>query len=551
MQGISKIVPFICARCLRVRVWRADLSLRKSTRYASTATAPQQDDANGPAGAHGGEEERGALSRRLEQMSEESLESGGRSARKAVEEAGFGDDLKRQLEEKIAAASFRSENANAFAQAGLSRAAGKDTRDIAAAQPWSGTESVEDASLRMLTDAHKPLRVPPRVPGIRVPTKIDTGRSTDAPGRGVRLASARDNVSAYAVTNDPGLSEQERKKLRAQLKARFQPNARAVPATVQGLQSLANERIEDAIARGQFKNLPRGKAVERDPRADNPFLDTTEYFLNKMIQKQEIVPPWIEKQQELVATSTKFRSRLRSDWRRHVARSIASRGGTLDYQVKLANEHAYAEMIINPPKKKVEQLSTVDEQGHLSQITLAGELKTAAVVADESLETQIEVMEQTFDDHGNLKKPSQIVEVTAEEPGSAMPTPTPRQATVAPFRDAMWEQTEGSYLRKAVENLNSITRSYNLMAPELAKKPYYSLERELKACYADVAPTVAKAIHDRAMAPKIKGVQVVGHTPGGVLDRFAMDRASHVHDSRKPQYGFKEFWRDLFTSDKQ
>jgi hypothetical protein len=125
-----------------------------------------------------------------------------------------------------------------------------------------------------------------------MPTKIDTGRSAKRSGTGTRLASARDNVSAYAVTNDPSMSEEERKRLRAEMKARFQPGARSVPATLQGLASLANERIENAISRGQFKNLPRGKAVERDPRADNPFLDTTEYFLNKMIQKQEIVPPW-------------------------------------------------------------------------------------------------------------------------------------------------------------------------------------------------------------------------------------------------------------------
>ncbi|KAK5113822.1 hypothetical protein LTR62_003206 [Meristemomyces frigidus] len=514
--------------------------------YASNAPSPKQDGGDEGKDRVNEEDVRGALSRRLEQMSEESVETGGRSARKAVEEAGFGDELKRRLEEKIAGASFRSNNATAFAEAGLSSAAGKGTRDIAAAQPWTGDESVADASLRMLTDAYKPLRGPPKVPGVRLPTKIDTGRASNPVGRGVRIASARDNVSAYAVTNDPGLSEEERKKLRAQLKARFQPGARAVPATVQGLQSLANERIEDAIARGQFKNLPRGKAVERDPRADNPFLDTTEYFLNKMIQKQEIVPPWIEKQQELVSTSTKFRGRLRADWRRHVARSIAARGGPLIHQLRLAEEYAFAEFIENPPKKKVEKLNTTDEAGQLSQLTLTDELRSFPMPIDDNLESQLEIMEQTFDDHGNVKKPTESVKITLELPSIPAAPPPQRQPTVPPFRDPVWEATEGSYLRRAVDNLNSITRSYNLMAPELAKKPYFSLERELKACYADVAPTVAKVIRDRAMAPKIKGVEVVGHTPGGVLDKFAMDRAKHVYDDRKPQYGFKEFWRDLF-----
>lgn len=48
------------------------------------------------------EEERGAMSRRLAEMTEEVLEGGGRSARKAVEEAGFDEELKRKLEERIA-----------------------------------------------------------------------------------------------------------------------------------------------------------------------------------------------------------------------------------------------------------------------------------------------------------------------------------------------------------------------------------------------------------------------------------------------------------------
>jgi hypothetical protein len=70
------------------------------------------------------------------------------------------------------------------------------------------------------------------------------------------------------------LNEEEREAMRREFKERFAPAARAMPNTVTGLAALANERIEDAIARGQFKNIPRGKGVERDRRADNPFVDT-------------------------------------------------------------------------------------------------------------------------------------------------------------------------------------------------------------------------------------------------------------------------------------
>lgn len=548
MQGAKRRLIPIATRKLRAQQHGISVDGVVNRRHASQGTSPPGGGSDGKPGSGREDGDTGAFSRRLEQMTEEGLESGGRSARNAVDEAGFSEDLKKRLEEKIASASFKSENASAFSQASMPASAGRGTRDIAAAEAWTGTESVEDAALRMLTDAHKPLRAPARVPGVPAPQRVDTGRSTKRAGTGTRLASARDRSSAYAVTNDPNMSAEERERLRAELKARFQPAARTVPATIKGLASLANERIEDAIARGQFKNLPRGKMIERDYNASNPFLDTTEYFMNKMIQKQEIVPPWIEKQQELVSNATRFRGRLRADWRRHVARSIASRGGSLEQQMWLADEYAAAERIANPTKQQLEQINAVDGAGHISQITLAGELRSTNRASDQVSEEVVQIIEQTFDDDGNLKPAEQIIKISASPPSPEQSVGPPRPPSVGPFRDTHWEKTEASYLRAAVDNLNNLTRSYNLMAPDLAKKPYFSLDRELRTCFADVAPTVSKAIQERALAPKIRGVEVIGHKPGGVLDKFAMDRASHVHDERKPQYGFKEFWRDLFAS---
>ncbi|EMC98113.1 hypothetical protein BAUCODRAFT_40846, partial [Baudoinia panamericana UAMH 10762] len=542
MRGVRWSGQHICARCLRARAQFAKPRGYSKVHTASNAASPPATSEHGAGKQHN----EGALSRRLEQLSEESLESGGKSAQKAVEDAGFSDDLRRRLQEKIADASFRSDNASALAEATLPSSAGRGTRDVAAARPWTGTENVEDTALRMLTDSHKPLRSPSRVSGLPLPAKVDTGRSSKTGGRGVRLASARDRSSHYSFLKDPNLSAEERDKLRAEMKARFQPGARSVPASIKGLASLANERIEDAIARGQFKNIPRGQKIERDYNASSPFIDTTEYFMNKMIQKQEIVPPWIEKQQELVATASRFRRRLRTDWRRHVSRSIASRGGPLEQQLNLAKEYAYAEIYANPPKQQIERLNAVDDGGHLSQITLAGELRSQPTNGD-ATDLEFKMLEQKFDDDGNLRSPEQQVVVTAALPESVVHVDTQRRPAVPPFRDPQWEETERSYLKTAVDNLNSLTRSYNLMAPDLAKKPYFSLDRELKAAYADVAPTVADAIRERALAPKIRGVEVIGHTPGGVLEKFAMDRAAHVHDDRKPQYGFREFWRDLFA----
>lgn len=240
--------------------------------------------------------------------------------------------------------------------------------------------------------------------------------------------------------------------------------------------------------------------------------------MNKMIQRQDIVPPWIEKQQELVKAANVFRARLRNDWKRHAARTIASRGGSLQEQMKLAARYAEAERLENP-RKGEEVLKTVT----------IGLTTIKTVIGDGS---------------GEPVRPDMAAlnNQPAEKHDVAPEIPEP----VAPFRAPSWVAAEMSYLNLAVNNLNSITRSYNLMAPELAKKPYFSVERELRACYADVAPQLAMEIKERAIRPTKVMVEQIGHKSGGVLERFAGETAV-VHDSKKPLYGFKEFWNDLFA----
>lgn len=59
------------------------------------------------------------MSRRLAELTDESIEQGGRSAQKAVEEAGFSEELKRRLEARIADGKFKNENPAAFAQVNM------------------------------------------------------------------------------------------------------------------------------------------------------------------------------------------------------------------------------------------------------------------------------------------------------------------------------------------------------------------------------------------------------------------------------------------------
>ncbi|KAI9845991.1 MAG: hypothetical protein M1837_004397 [Sclerophora amabilis] len=469
------------------------------------------------------------MSRRLSELTEQIIDEGGTGATKSVEEAGFSEDLRRKLEERIESSKFRSDNAAAFAQAEMPTSAGRGTRDIAAAQAWTGTEEKEDAVLRMLVDTHKPLKGvrPPKTPSPRTPSNSGSQRRPQRQSPGQRLANARDRSSTYTLSKDLTLSEKEREQMKKEMKERFSPGARPMPTSLQGLSSLANERIEDAIARGQFKNIPRGKALERDYNASSPFLDTTEYFMNKIIQKQEIVPPWIEKQQELGKAADVFRRRLRAEWKRHAARSISSKGGPLQEQVTKAEAYAAAEKLV-APKPPTDRL----KRGSIEALAMAEDSHDdeQALAAATAVDTLTNSTISTVDGPTALDTPQA--------------DPIPVTVPLQPFRDSAWQEAELSYHNLAITSLNSLTRSYNLMAPDLAKKPYFSLDRELRACFADVAPQLAHEIVERARAPVVK-LEKVGHTPGGVLERFGGEKAP-VYDSRKPHYGFKEFWRDLW-----
>lgn len=530
---------YVCGRCLRAN--RIRLNRRPILAWAETYStsgpkrpvapeARRQQASEETAGDGPAEREPGAMSRRLEEATEEALLTGGSAGRRAVEDAGFSEELKERLLSRVADAKFRSDNAAAFAEAELPASAGEGTRTMATAQPWTGEEPQSDAVLRMVSDARKPLRPElrskPQIPDPVVDMRI---RREPAVSSGRRAASARERAAAYAglgiKDREKGLNDEERAAVRKEFRERFQPGARAMPNTISGLAALANERIEDAIARGQFRDIPRGRDVDRDTRADNPFIDTTEYIMNKMVKRQNMAPPWIEKQQELVRAADVFRARLRSDWRRHAARAIASRGGSLDEQVRRADAFARAEAAHNPRGRNVEDVT---------------------VPASATDDPVMSKMRQQAPSAGNGPSAySSSLSSAVSGGSSAVPLPPP-------FRDPAWEAAERSYMELAISNLNALTRSYNLMAPDLAKKPYFSVERELRACFADVAPQVAEAIRERARTPaKALGDddRGSGRSMGILGGPYHKGQAVRVHDSKMPRYGFRDFWRDLWTRD--
>ena len=368
----------------------------------------------------------------------------------------------------------------------------------------------------MLDDAKsKPIRAPYKIPQPQpVDLRIKPKRKVSP---GVRIAEAKEQTNAYNMSRSPGLTDRERENFRQEMRDRFSSDARPMPVSLQGFASLANERIEDSIAQGHFANIKRGKGVntETDHNANSAFMDTTEYLMNKMIQKQDLVPPWIEKQQELAKELDRFRQRLRADWRRHAAMSISSKGGSLAEQMNRARGYAAAEARL-VERTKIEK----DLQDTTPTTTTTTEPTTESPNAAAS-ETQ----------SPNDNKDS---------------GPLPH---LPPFRDPQYLSIERPYHEVTVKNLNALARSYNLQAPVVAQRPYVNLERELASCFADVAPSLAEEIKRRA-TEKVHGSPTVRRAnPSSVLDSLSTQQTSRVYDEDESKgYGFKEFWRDLFST---
>ncbi|KAJ6190752.1 hypothetical protein N7519_000773 [Penicillium mononematosum] len=488
LRGVSSTCTFRAPIAPAARRFSAACHL-KQTSSSSTAKTEDKDVKDDSKE----EEKDSPMGRRLAQMTEDAMLEGGRSAQRNIEQAGFSEELKNELAERIAASSFRSEYAAAHSIVEMPAGAGQGTRENAAAPKWTGTERVEDTTLRMLDDASKPIRMPYKIPD---PVNLRIPPEAQKVPRRTTCRSER--------TRAPGFSEEEREDMRREMREQLTPGAHSMPISISGLSSLANERIEDAIARGQFKKIRRGKGVntKTDHNASNAFIDTTEYFMNKIIQQQEIVPPWIEKQQQLGSELSRFRERLRADWRRHAAMLIASKGGSLDVQMKRAKAYAAAEA------------------------RLADRAKLEASFGEDTSKSE------TSQGSPAIKNDSEETEDLAHLP---------------PLRDPDYLAIERSYHELAVKQINTLTRSYNLQAPPSAHKPYINLDRELNACYAAVAPELAEEIKRRA-TERARPSSIVPPVSSGKFGSLGMAQSVRVHEEDQSKgYGMKELWRDLFT----
>ena len=126
MNIAKRLHPYTCIRYL-YRPSPLVASFRQydnfSRNFAQSTGLPQitskEDESTSTPEANVQGQEKGRMSRRLAQITDDLIEQDGRSAKKAVEEGGFSEELKKKLEARLQESSFRSENAAAFAYVSL------------------------------------------------------------------------------------------------------------------------------------------------------------------------------------------------------------------------------------------------------------------------------------------------------------------------------------------------------------------------------------------------------------------------------------------------
>ena len=111
-QLLSSFQP--CRHAIIYRTFASTLPPREQ--QSATPPVAKEDDPDKEENSSKGT---GAMSRRLADMTDKTINSGARTARKAIEEAGFSEDLKRQLEAKIQGSEFKSQDPAAFAQVAM------------------------------------------------------------------------------------------------------------------------------------------------------------------------------------------------------------------------------------------------------------------------------------------------------------------------------------------------------------------------------------------------------------------------------------------------
>ncbi|CAD1813505.1 hypothetical protein FOB58_005335 [Candida parapsilosis] len=195
----------------------------------------------------------------------------------------------------------------------------KHARDIYNAKPWSGEETNYDANLRMILDS-KPKPINDPMATFQLKRKVSAGD---------KLAMARDGSLDYKINRNP--EDKEKAKFREIYKERLLGPSMllANASSVDFVNSLAGNRINAAIDQqtGRF-NSPEMNNVRGKPLTSEHLKNCTDsnYFMNQILNKQEVLPPWIENQQNLNKSIEQFKADLDQLWFKWVINESTMKG---------------------------------------------------------------------------------------------------------------------------------------------------------------------------------------------------------------------------------
>lgn len=181
----------------------------------------------------------------------------------------------------------------------------KNIADTTVKGPWDGTESTLDSTLRMITDL-KPKE-------IRMEFKPKKDIKT-------RLLKAKDDSLDYKINGsstketEDNFREMYKEKL---LGPSMLLNSSSPNVTLGLISSIAESKINEKINRqnGRFDDpsmdAVRGKPLNRDHLINS---NDTNYFMNQILNKQDVLPPWVENQQSISTEIKSFRNNLEKVW---------------------------------------------------------------------------------------------------------------------------------------------------------------------------------------------------------------------------------------------
>ncbi|KAG7724417.1 hypothetical protein KL933_004921 [Ogataea haglerorum] len=271
----------------------------------------------------------GALKRRLEQLAENARSIADDSQAGTIPDALPVDMPKLRFKlDQIENQNFDHQYQREIGLSKIPTYAGKQERDIASSKVWTGKESVYDASLRMLNDKYKPL------PKASVRQRLHNARDG---ALDYQLGKLSDKTKAK--NEDDQFAEMYRERLLGP--AQFLGDSFA--SVDNSVRSLADQRIQEAQRRGEFRNIPRGKPLPRDYTSNSAFIDRTEYHLNNILKRQEAMPPWIEKQGSVETQIRQFRNQLDCDWTLQAVHIVCERHSKKSDTDKIQIMSQYAE----------------------------------------------------------------------------------------------------------------------------------------------------------------------------------------------------------------